>query len=122
MKLEEKDTSSGRDMRTYRCGHCGRVEDADYGVALWQALSDAREAAEAGSPRSNGGQTALMVNDVSFVAGPDGATVYVPAKDVALVTEGNHPAAQAEGIQFLRMEAGSAVFAVGSGTYTFRAP
>ncbi|MFY9640079.1 MAG: hypothetical protein WAK07_04100 [Rhodomicrobium sp.] len=46
MTLEEKDTSSGRDMRTYRCRECGRSEDVDYGIALWQVLSDAREAAE----------------------------------------------------------------------------
>ncbi len=49
MSLEEKDTSSGRDMRTYRCGHCGRSEDVDNGIALWQVLSDAREAEEARS-------------------------------------------------------------------------
>jgi len=48
------------------------------------------------------------------------ATVYVPAKDAAAVTEGNKPAALAEGIRFLRMDAGSAVFSVGSGTYSFR--
>lgn len=46
MFLEEKDTSSGRDMRTYRCRHCGRSEDVDNGIALWQVLSDAREAEE----------------------------------------------------------------------------
>jgi alpha-L-rhamnosidase len=50
------------------------------------------------------------------------ATVYVPAEDAAAVTEGDKPAAQAEGVRFLRMEAGSAVFAVGSGTYAFRVP
>jgi transposase-like protein len=49
MILEEKDTSSGRDMRTYRCGHCGRSEDVDNGIALWQVLSDARETEEARS-------------------------------------------------------------------------
>jgi hypothetical protein len=59
MSLEEKDTSSGHDMRTYRCPKCGRPEDADYGVALWQVLSDAREAGERRSPseddKANGG-------------------------------------------------------------------
>ena len=49
------------------------------------------------------------------------ATVYVPAKDAAAVTEGNQPAARAEGVRFLRMEAGSAVYSVGSGTYAFSA-
>jgi len=46
----------------------------------------------------------------------------VPANDAAAVTEGNQPAARAEGVQFLRMEAGSAVYSIGSGTYAFRAP
>jgi alpha-L-rhamnosidase len=50
------------------------------------------------------------------------ATVFVPAKAAAAVTEGHKPAAQAEGVRFLRMDSGSAVFAVGSGTYTFRSP
>ncbi len=49
MSLEEKDTSSGRDMRTYRCRQCGRSEDVDNGIALWQVLSDAREAEESRS-------------------------------------------------------------------------
>ena len=49
------------------------------------------------------------------------ATVYVPAKDAAGVTEGGKPAAQAEGVKFLRMENGAAVFAVGSGAYRFEA-
>jgi hypothetical protein len=50
------------------------------------------------------------------------ATVYVPAKDVAAVTEGGQPAEKEPGVKFLRMEAGAAVFAVGSGTYSFAAP
>jgi len=53
LSLEEKDTSSGRDMRTYRCRQCGRSEDVDNGIALWQVLSDAREAEES-RPRSQG--------------------------------------------------------------------
>jgi alpha-L-rhamnosidase len=48
------------------------------------------------------------------------ATVYVPAKDSAAVTEGNEPAAKAKGVRFLSMESGSAVYSVGSGAYTFR--
>ena len=47
------------------------------------------------------------------------ATVYVPAADAAGVTEGGRPAAQAEGVQFLRMENGVAVYAVGAGRYRF---
>jgi hypothetical protein len=44
MSLEDKDTSSGRDMRTYRCDDCGESHIVDNGIALWKVLSDAREA------------------------------------------------------------------------------
>ena len=47
------------------------------------------------------------------------ATVIVPAKDPAAVTEGGKPATQAEGVKFLRKESGAAVFAVGAGSYVF---
>ena len=48
------------------------------------------------------------------------ATVYVPAKDAAGVTESNKQAAKADGVKFLRMENNAAVYAVGSGTYRFQ--
>jgi len=48
--------------------------------------------------------------------------VFVPARDTAQVTEGGKPAAQADGVKFLRMETGRAVFSLGSGTYRFSAP
>jgi alpha-L-rhamnosidase len=47
------------------------------------------------------------------------ATVWMPAADATLVSEGGKPAAQAEGVKFLRQEGDRAVFAVGSGTYAF---
>ena len=47
------------------------------------------------------------------------AMVFVPAKDAASVTEGGKPVNQADAVEFLRMERGAAVFAVGSGTYDF---
>jgi len=47
------------------------------------------------------------------------ATVYVPSKDGQGVTESNRPAAGAEGAEFLGMEDGCAVFALGSGRYAF---
>jgi len=47
------------------------------------------------------------------------ATVYVPAKDAASVTESGQPAATASNVKFLRMDAGAAVFEIGSGTYAF---
>jgi alpha-L-rhamnosidase len=47
------------------------------------------------------------------------ATIYVPAKDAASITESGKPATKAVGVKFLRMENGAAVYAVGSGTYHF---
>ena len=47
------------------------------------------------------------------------ATVHVPAKNVADVTESGNPAEKADNVKFLRTEDGSAVFAVGSGSYRF---
>jgi transposase-like protein len=41
----EKSTMSGRDMRTYRCDDCREEHIVDYGIALWKAMSDGREAA-----------------------------------------------------------------------------
>jgi len=47
------------------------------------------------------------------------ATVYVPAKQAAAVTESDTPAAKAQGVTFLRTENDAVVYAVGSGTYRF---
>ncbi|MCP4453354.1 MAG: alpha-rhamnosidase, partial [Planctomycetes bacterium] len=47
------------------------------------------------------------------------ATVHVPAKDAKTVREGGHRLQQADGVTFLRMEAGRAVLRVASGTYRF---
>ena len=48
------------------------------------------------------------------------ATVLVPAQDVTKVFESGKSVDQAEGVKFLRMEKGRAVFEVGSGTYEFK--
>ena len=48
------------------------------------------------------------------------ATVYVPARDEAGVTESGKPASKADGVKFLRMEDSAAVYAVGSGAYQFQ--
>ena len=48
------------------------------------------------------------------------AMVHVPAKDVTAVKEGRNPASEAEGVRFVRMENGTAVFAVEPGKYQFR--
>ena len=47
------------------------------------------------------------------------ATVFVPAKEAASVTESGRPAGQAPGVRYLRVEADAAVFEVGSGSYHF---
>jgi alpha-L-rhamnosidase len=47
------------------------------------------------------------------------AEVFLPGTGVGAVKEGNKPAAQAEGVKFLRVEDGNVVFAVGSGSYQF---
>ncbi len=47
------------------------------------------------------------------------ATVYVPATPGAEVTEGDHPAAEAEGVRPVCKVAGTAVFEIGSGQYHF---
>ena len=48
------------------------------------------------------------------------ATVYVPARDVADVSEGGKPAIEAGGVTLLRMESGRAVLSVASGDYAFK--
>ena len=47
------------------------------------------------------------------------AVVYIPARDAASVREGGQPAAQAEGVKYVRTENGAAVYEVGSGSYHF---
>jgi hypothetical protein len=44
MRLEDKDTSSGSDLLTYRREECEMPHIVDCGPALWKVLSDAREA------------------------------------------------------------------------------
>ena len=48
------------------------------------------------------------------------ATVFVPAKDAAGVTESGRPTRKVQGMKFLRMEKNNSVYAVGSGTYRFQ--
>ena len=47
------------------------------------------------------------------------ATVFVPTGDSDTVRESGKPAAQAQGVKFLRREQGAAVYQVGSGQYRF---
>ena len=47
------------------------------------------------------------------------ATVYMPAKDHATVTESSQLASEARGVKYLGTEAGVAVYEIGSGSYRF---
>ena len=47
------------------------------------------------------------------------ATVYVPAESAGDITESGRPATKTEGVRFLRIKQGKAVFTVGSGDYEF---
>ena len=48
------------------------------------------------------------------------ATVWMPAKDAASVTESGRPVAHARGVKFLRTEGDSALFEIESGDYMFQ--
>jgi len=48
------------------------------------------------------------------------AEIFVPAVDAETVKESDKPADTADGVEFLRMENGKAVFGVGSGSYRFQ--
>jgi alpha-L-rhamnosidase len=48
------------------------------------------------------------------------ATIFVPVKDAASVTESGKPVGEAKGVKFLRMENHAAIYAVGSGNYQFQ--
>ena len=50
------------------------------------------------------------------------ATVFVPARDASAVTESGTAAAQSHGVRFVRMDAGAAVYELGSGSYRFVSP
>ena len=54
------------------------------------------------------------------VPGNCAATVSIPAKAAANVTESGQPAAQAKGVVFVRQEGDRAVFEIGSGQYVFQ--
>jgi alpha-L-rhamnosidase len=47
------------------------------------------------------------------------ATVYMPGTDLSYITENGLPAATAQGLTFLSMQNGYAVFLVESGSYSF---
>ncbi len=57
--------------------------------------------------------------NISLPANTSGI-VYLPATAAKTVTEGGKPAINSKGVTFLRMQGDRAVYAVGSGNYTFR--
>ena len=63
-------------------------------------------------------ENAVLTWDIS-VPGNTTAVIYVPAREDADVKEGNKSAASSEGIRFVKMDNGNAVFEVGSGHYSF---
>jgi alpha-L-rhamnosidase len=48
------------------------------------------------------------------------ALIYIPTQSSYEVTEGDNKAIQTEGVKYLRMENGRAVFEIGSGSYSFK--
>ena len=72
----------------------------------------------ANAMRSNGWDCRELTMDVTVPANTS-ATVWVPAGKAASVTESGKPAGQADGVDFLHMEDGCAVYQVGSGRYVF---
>jgi hypothetical protein len=65
----------------------------------------------------------IVVLGVTAVPSPPAgqpATRFVPSTNEAAVTESGRPAAQAEGVNFLRIEDHAAVYAVRSGSYRFQ--
>lgn len=50
------------------------------------------------------------------------ATAYMPCARPEVITEGGKPAARAEGVRLVRVEAGATIFTLQSGHYTFACP
>jgi hypothetical protein len=48
------------------------------------------------------------------------ATIFVPGRDSANITESGHPASASNGVKFMRQEGDSTLFHVESGSYSFR--
>jgi hypothetical protein len=43
MRLVDRSSMGGSDMRSYLCAHCQEEHILDFGVAAWKRLSDAGE-------------------------------------------------------------------------------
>ncbi len=71
---------------------------------------------ESGWQKTAGGGLTLSVT----VPANTTATVYVPARAGASLTESGKPLSEAQGVTFVRQEGNASVFSVGSGKYTFK--
>jgi len=69
---------------------------------------------------SNWQRDGLNLTMVVTIPANTTATVHIPARDSAAVTEGGKPPAQIGGLKYLRTEDGAAIYEVASGTYRFR--
>jgi len=50
MRLLDKHTFTGEEIREYHCGTCDKTVIDRGGIALWQALSDARTKRDPSAP------------------------------------------------------------------------
>ena len=87
------------------------VGDLRFVDAHWDSIRGRIES----SWKIDGGRLRLFVT----IPPNTSATVWVPAKDSAAVTESDRPAEQAPGVKFVGMKEGAAVYEVGSGRYAF---
>ena len=96
--------------------------DSPYGqiVSNWKLETGSTSAKASTFAKATGDKTAdrNLKLDITITVNTT-ATVYVPAKDAASVTEGGKALDKSVGIKFLRMENNAAVFEVGSGSYQF---
>lgn len=92
------------------------IKPALVGDVTWvKAHHDSIHGRIVSSWRRDGGKLSLEVT----IPANTSATLYVPAKNAAAVTESGKPANQSPGVRFLRHENGAAMFEVGGGTYQF---
>ena len=111
------DTAAGIDSDAQRPGfkHIVIQPRPDGGLTFARATYDSIRGRIASDWKINDGTFTLNVT----IPANTTATVYIPAADKSKVLEGGRLADKTDGIKFLRMEDGSAVFAVESGTYRF---
>lgn len=94
------------DLSWVKCHH-----DSPYGriVSNWKREGD-----------SSTGHRAGKLTMEATIPANTAATLYVPTGDAASVKEGGQPVGKVKGVEFLHLENGAAVYAVGSGTYIFQ--